>query len=172
MTSKQPLIISVLFVLVHLTSAFISEKEIVSPLLVDTPAVDCQIQRLTFEIETRQPFSGRLFVKGHSNNKACSVDFFGDGPGAKSNETRKARIAIDYNTCGVERIRSVSRMVMLRASSTRVSFSCLPRASHTQIPSRYSFTALSSRKATRVFECDVSTLSSRKRSLLTSMSGK
>lgn len=94
-------------ILIQLITALIKDKD-VSPFVSDTPNVDCQIQRLTFEVETKEPFAGRLFVKGHSNDRECAVNVGHASRDSIWNITRKAKISIDYQNCGMERIRSVT----------------------------------------------------------------
>lgn len=114
MTVDMALKLYFYLILLKLTQAVINEKDGTASLLLQEPKVDCQIERFTFEIETKGEFRGRLFVKGHSKTKECAVDF--DQQSSGGNETRRAKIEIDYHSCGIERIRSVRILFGVRLS--------------------------------------------------------
>lgn len=74
--------------------------------VVGTPDVDCQARQLKVSINTKRPFEGRVFLKGQSHRPECVMDFTRFSESKTLNSS--VEVAISYDSCATERIRSVS----------------------------------------------------------------
>lgn len=74
--------------------------------VVGTPDIQCQARQLKVSISTKRPFEGRVFLKGQSHRPECVMDFSRFSESKTLNST--VEVAISYDSCATERIRSVS----------------------------------------------------------------
>ncbi|KRX90276.1 Elongation factor Tu GTP-binding domain-containing protein 1 [Trichinella pseudospiralis] len=68
--------------------------------VIKEPAVVCDHDRIMFTFETKNPFTGHVFVKGKYDDPNCRRDFL-------NNESNGATVSIRIPQCGMRRIRQL-----------------------------------------------------------------
>lgn len=66
--------------------------------LADEPAIRCGENSISVKFQTRNPFEGHIFVKGHYADQGCRTD---------ESNNNEPQISLSFNSCGVRRVRSV-----------------------------------------------------------------
>lgn len=75
--------------------------------ILGSPLIDCQSKHIDLIVNTKEPFKGKLYIKGNAHRKECVTDYSEN----QSDNLTELRTVIDYNICNTERIRSVSSIV-------------------------------------------------------------
>nr|CAD2183083.1 unnamed protein product [Meloidogyne enterolobii] len=68
--------------------------------VVGEPTVQCGIDSLSLEIKTNNPFSGRLFISGFSQEKHCQL--LGNG------SLQRLQFTVQFGQCGLRRSRELN----------------------------------------------------------------
>jgi hypothetical protein len=64
------------------------------------PEIGCMDDKIVFKLETEKPFTGRIYVKGSSDDSNCMMNFL-------TNDKTSATYTISIGACGMRRARQV-----------------------------------------------------------------
>lgn len=67
-----------------------------------TPTITCGVEWISLSISTKNPFFGRVFIKGANNKSECSKMF------VNNTNDHKADIKVKFDSCGMLRERKVN----------------------------------------------------------------
>ncbi|GMT05553.1 hypothetical protein PENTCL1PPCAC_27727, partial [Pristionchus entomophagus] len=95
-----------------------SIAEFVGNELVETPEIICNTDTIEMNFRTRQPFSGKVYVKGHYNRPECRVDYAERGPDGRP----KGGIRLNHGACDMDRQRMVTDEGMMFSTVLVISF--------------------------------------------------
>ncbi|KAE9552850.1 hypothetical protein FO519_003963 [Halicephalobus sp. NKZ332] len=77
------------------------------------PEIECGSQGIQITFNTRNPFSGRLYVKGHHDEGDCKNEQIGRAV---------TGITLNFDTCGVQRLRSLNPRGIFASTTIVISF--------------------------------------------------
>ncbi|GMR29931.1 hypothetical protein PMAYCL1PPCAC_00126, partial [Pristionchus mayeri] len=86
--------------------------------LVGTPEIICNTDTIEMNFRTRQPFTGKVYVKGHYNRPECRVDYAERGPDGRP----KGGIRLNHGACDMDRQRMVTEDGMMFSTVLVISF--------------------------------------------------
>uniref|UniRef100_A0AC34RJX4 ZP domain-containing protein n=1 Tax=Panagrolaimus sp. JU765 TaxID=591449 RepID=A0AC34RJX4_9BILA len=77
------------------------------------PEIECGAQGIQITFNTRNPFNGRLYVKGHHDEGDCKNEQIGRAV---------TGITLNFDTCGVQRLRSLNPRGIFALTTIVISF--------------------------------------------------
>uniref|UniRef100_A0A914W6A5 ZP domain-containing protein n=1 Tax=Plectus sambesii TaxID=2011161 RepID=A0A914W6A5_9BILA len=91
------------------------DNEIVAP-----PQVECTQNGIRLRVPTRNPFLGRIFVKGESDTPECSTGTA--GPQNYRDASGDSTFSLSFDRCGMYRLRMLNPRGMMYTTTIVVSF--------------------------------------------------
>ncbi|KAL1238856.1 Cuticlin-1 [Trichinella spiralis] len=90
----------IILVFICICKAIFSVNAFLDNDVIKEPAVVCDHDRIMFTFETKNPFTGHVFVKGKYDDPNCRQDFL-------DNKSNGATVSIRIPQCGMRRIRQL-----------------------------------------------------------------